>query len=169
MELNEEKKQRRNKSMESRSGLVLALCYELTALHTLASSAPQARLVEEQVTQLTMGADTNPTPSAPRVINVDKNVAYPEAITQLKVAGILLAAVELRQVKYLNNLIEQDHRFIKRRIKPELGFFSFETVWRTLQEYEVMHMLRKWQMRGVEKGNMLGQVAFIARLFGLTA
>jgi len=40
-----------------------------------------------------------------------------------------------------------------------LGFFSFDTAWRTLQGYEVMHMVRKGQMRGVEKGDILGQVA----------
>jgi transposase-like protein len=69
----------------------------------------------------------------------------------------------------LNNLIEQDHRFIKRRVKPGLGFFSFETAWRTLQGYEAMHMVRKGQMRGVEKGDILGQVTFIAPLFGVAA
>jgi IS6 family transposase len=88
---------------------------------------------------------------------------------ELKAAGILPEAVELRQVKYLNDLIEQDHRFIKRRVKPGMGFFSFETAWRTLQGYEVMHMIRKGQMRGVEKGDILGQVAFIASLFGVAA
>jgi transposase, IS6 family len=139
------------------------------ALHSSASSTPQARPVEEQVEEPTMAADPNPTPSAPRVINVDKNAAYPKAIADLKAAGILPAAVELRQVKYLNNLIEQDHRFIKRRVKPGLGFFSFETAWRTLQGYEVMHMVKKGQVRGVGKGNILGQVAFIASLFGVAA
>ena len=44
------------------------------------------------------------------------NAAYPKA------AGILPEQVELRQVKYLNNLIEQDHRFIKRLTKPGMGF-----------------------------------------------
>jgi transposase, IS6 family len=58
-------------------------------------------------------------------------------------------------------------RFIKRRVKPGLGFFSFETAWHTLQDYEVMHMVRKGQMRGVDKGDFLGQVAFIASLFGV--
>ena len=77
--------------------------------------------------------------------------------------------VELRRVKYLNNLIEQDHRFIKRLVKPGLGFFSVESAWRTLQGYEVMHMVRKGQMRGVEKGDILGQVTFIASLFGMAA
>ena len=139
----------------------------LKALHSTAASAPQAHPVEEQMAKPTAAA--NPATSAPRVINVDKNAAYPKAIAELKAAGILPEAVELRQVKYLNNLIEQDHRFIKRRVKPGMGFFSLETAWRTLQGYEVMHMIRKGQMRGVEKGDILGQVAFIASIFGVAA
>ena len=139
------------------------------ALHPTAGSVPQTRLVKEQVAQPTPTVDSNSTPSAPRVITVDKLAAYPKAITELKAAGILPESVELRQVKYLNNLIEQDHRFIKRRVKPGMGFFSLETAWRTLQGYEGMHMIRKGQMRGVEKGDMLGQVAFIASLFGVAA
>lgn len=109
------------------------------------------------------------TPSAPRVINVDKNAAYPKAVAALKAAGALPEHVELRQVKYLNNLVEQDHRFIKRLVKPGMGFFSFETARRTLQGYEVMHMLRKGQMQGVAKGDITGQIAFIARLFEVAA
>ncbi len=93
--------------------------------------------------QPTAAADPNPTKSAPRVINVDKNATYPKAMAELKAVGILPEQVELRQVKYLNNLIEQDHRFIKRLVKPGMGFFSFETAGRTLQGYEVMHMIRK--------------------------
>jgi DDE domain len=45
-----------------------------------------------------------------RVINTDKNAAYPKAIADLKASGLLPQQVELRQVKYLNNLIELDHR-----------------------------------------------------------
>ncbi|GHO90193.1 hypothetical protein KSF_002410 [Reticulibacter mediterranei] len=77
--------------------------------------------------------------------------------------------MELRQVKYLNNLIEQEHRFIKHLIKPGLGFFSFETASRTLQGYEVMNMLRKGQIQGVAKGDIFSLQAFIAHLFGLAA
>ena len=69
----------------------------------------------------------------PRVITVDKNAAYPKALKELKTAGVLSATCELRQSKYLNNLIEQDHRFIKRLVKPGLGFFSFATARKTLQ------------------------------------
>ena len=76
-------------------------------------------------------------------------------------------ACELRQSKYLNTLIEQDQRFIKRLVKLGMGFFSFETAWRTLQGYEAMNMLRKGQIHGVEKGNSMKQVAFLASLFGV--
>jgi transposase-like protein len=116
-----------------------------------------------------VSADLSASRSAPRVINVDKNAAYPKAIAELKAAGLLPESVELRQVKYLNNLVEQDHRFIKRVVKPGMGFFSVETGWRTLRGYEVMHMIRKGQMQGVNKGDIPGQVAFIASLFGLAA
>jgi transposase, IS6 family len=105
----------------------------------------------------------------PRVINVDKNAAYPKAFTQLKAEGHLPESCELRQVKYLNHLIEQDHRFIKRLTKPGMGFFSFETAWRTLQGFEVMNMMRKGQFQGVEKGDVGGQVALVAKLFGVAA
>ena len=121
------------------------------------------------MTQPAAPADLKTSTSAPRVINVDKNAAYPKAIAELKAAGTLPEQVELRQVKYLNNLIEQDHRFIKRLVKPGMGFFSFDSAWRTLQGYEAMHMLRKGQMQGVNKEDITGQVTFIARLFGVAA
>src|SRR6266487_852320 len=75
--------------------------------------------------------------------------------------------IKLRPSKYLNNLVEQDHRFIKRLVKLGMGFFSFETAWRTLQGYETMNMLRKGQICGVEKRDNIKQVAFIASLFGV--
>jgi len=75
----------------------------------------------------------------------------------------------LRQVKYLNNLIEQDHRFIKRLTKPGMGFFSFKTAWQTLQGYAVMNMIRKGQVKKVSKGDILGQVALVSSLFGVAA
>jgi transposase-like protein len=105
----------------------------------------------------------------PRVMNVEKNAAYPKAFNALKAAGIISASCELRQVKYLNNLIEQDHRFIKRRVKPGLGFASFETAWRTLQGYEIMNMIRKGQIEGTAKRDIVGQIAWITKAFGLAA
>jgi IS6 family transposase len=98
---------------------------------------------------------------------LDKNAAYPKAFNELNAEGHLPEDCELRQVKYLNNLIEQDHRFIKRLTKPGMGFFSFETAWRTLQGFEMMNMLRKEQVQGVAKGDVRGQVALVAKLFGV--
>jgi transposase, IS6 family len=66
-------------------------------------------------------------------------------------------------------LVEQDHRFIKRLVKPGLGFRSFETAWRTLRGYEEMNMMRKGQIQGVEKGDSMGQVTYIGSLFGVAA
>ena len=62
----------------------------------------------------------------PRVITLDKNAASPKALNELKAAGRLPESCELRQVKYLNNLVEQDHRFIKRLVKTGWGFCSPE-------------------------------------------
>jgi transposase, IS6 family len=107
--------------------------------------------------------------SEPRVINVDKNAAYPKAFNELKAQGHIPESCELRPIKYLNNLIEQDHRFIKRLTKPGMGFFSFETAWRTLQGYEAMNMMRKGQIQGVDKGDVRGQIALVAKLFGVAA
>jgi transposase-like protein len=45
--------------------------------------------------------------------------------------------------KNLNNIVEQDHRFIKRRVNPGLGFFSFKTAGRTIKGYKAMHMRPK--------------------------
>ena len=137
------------------------------ALHVASSSAPQACQSEEPIAQPMAPADPPTFTSAPRVINVDKNAASPKAIAELKAAGVLPESVELRQVKDLNHLIEQDHRFIKRLVKPGMGFFPFETARRTLQGFEVMNMLRKGQVQGVDKGDVGGQVTFVATLFGV--
>jgi IS6 family transposase len=105
----------------------------------------------------------------PRVINVDKNPSYPKAAGKRKKKGTLPPGCVLRPIKCLNNLIEQDHRFIRRRTKPGMGFWSLETAWRTLQRYEGMHQLRKGQILGTTRGDILSQVRFVNRAFGLTA
>jgi len=137
------------------------------ALTSIVRSLSQVWPVTEQVDQPTTSTNTTIVASVPRVINVDKNAAYPKACNELKAEGHLPEHCELRQVKYLNNLIEQDHRCIKRLTKPGMGFFSFETAWRTLQGFEVMNMIRKGQVQGVDKGDVRGQVALIAKLFGV--
>jgi putative transposase len=63
------------------------------------------------------------------------------------------AAIEIRKVKYLNNIIEQDHRGVKRVTRPMLGFKSFDAAQSTLTGIELMHMLRKGQLAGgIEAG-----------------
>ena len=69
----------------------------------------------------------------------------------------------------MNNIVEQDHRFIKCKSKPGLGRGSYPTAWHTIQGYETMRMIRKGQIEGVKKGNIQGQNEFIAGLFGLAA
>jgi transposase-like protein len=103
----------------------------------------------------------------PRVINVDKNAAYLPAIDSLQADETLPKTSKLRRVKYLNNMVEQDHRFIKRLVNPGMGFGSFNTARRTLRGYEAMNMIRKGQIQGIEKGNILGQVEFVSQIFGV--
>ncbi|GHO49779.1 hypothetical protein KSX_79420 [Ktedonospora formicarum] len=50
-----------------------------------------------------------------------------------------------------------------------MGFFFFETAWRTVQGFEVMNMLRKGQLQGMTRGDVRGQVALVAKLFGVAA
>ena len=110
-----------------------------------------------------------PQHSSPRVINVDKNPAYPPAVEQLKEEGTLPNRTQLRQCKYLNNLIEQDHRFIKRRVNSGLGFSSFNTARRTIRGYETMNMIRKGQIAGIGRRDIQMQVKFVSNLFGIAA
>jgi transposase, IS6 family len=112
---------------------------------------------------------TSPRQQSPRVITVDKNPAYPPAVEALKLDGLLSNSCELRQNKYLNNGIEQDHRFIKRQVNPGLGFFSFKTARRTSRGYEVMHLIRKGQIEGIRRGDIQGQVKFIVQVFEVAA
>lgn len=105
----------------------------------------------------------------PGVINVDKNAAYPHAVETLKQEKTLPKAVELRQNKYLNNVIEQDHRNIKRVVKPMMGFKSFNTARRTLSGIEAMNMIRKGQVNGIAQGSSVSQAKFIEEIFGVSA
>ncbi len=84
----------------------------------------------------------------PRVINVDKNAAYPTAFEELKSEKILEKKSKLRQVKYLNNLVEQDHRVIKKITNAGLGYKSFHTACRTIRGIEIMRMIYKCQVEG---------------------
>ena len=88
---------------------------------------------------------------SPRVINVDGHPAYAIAIAELKESGELGRRCRCRTAPYLNNIIEQDHRFIKKRISASLGFRSAEGARRTVEGYEAMHAIRKGQAAGSPK------------------
>jgi transposase-like protein len=103
----------------------------------------------------------------PRVINVDGNPSYPKAIAELKKTGVLGRRCRCRPVRYLNNIVEQDHRAIKRRVRASQGFRSFRAAARTIQGFEMMNMIRKGQLRWLAKSDIVGQVAFLAGLLGL--
>ena len=98
-----------------------------------------------------------------------KNAAYPKAVDELKAMDELSEQVELRQNKYLNNIVEQDHRFIKRLVKPGIEFGSFNTAKRTLKGYEIMNMMRKGQVEKVGRGAVEERVKFIAEVFRVVA
>ncbi|MFP3125810.1 IS6 family transposase [Ectobacillus funiculus] len=100
-----------------------------------------------------------------RVITVDN---YPVAIQQLKNEKKMPKGIQIRQVKYLNNIVEQDHRFIRKRVLPMLGFKSFDTATSIPSGVEAMHMIQKEQI-DLRDQSVQNQKEFIHQLFGLTA
>jgi transposase-like protein len=105
----------------------------------------------------------------PRAIAVDKNPSYPCAVAEMKADGTLSRFVRLRQSKYLNNVVEQDHRRVKRLTRPGLGFGSMRTARRTLAGYEAVAMIRKGQADQIGGREMQAQAGFVAALFGAAA
>ena len=87
----------------------------------------------------------------------------------MKEDGELWWRSRLRQCKYLNNIAEQDHRRLKRLVRPGLGFGGFWTARRTLAGYEAMAMMRKGQVRRVRGRDIRAQASFVAELFQVAA
>jgi transposase-like protein len=105
----------------------------------------------------------------PFSISVDKNAAYPEAFTTSQAERIVPKDCKLRRVKYLNNVIEQDHRFIKKKVRASQCFKSFHTAERTLEGIESVNMMRKGQVKRLAGSDARGQATFVASLFGVAA
>src|SRR3954454_23019378 len=105
----------------------------------------------------------------PRTITVDKNPAYPLAISEMQQDAELWRFSQLRRVKFLNNIVEQDHRRVKRLTRPGLGFGGFWTARRTLAGFEAMAMIRKGQVQNIGGSDIRAQATFIAELFQLAA
>ena len=109
-----------------------------------------------------------PSHPQPRVINTDQAKCYPAAIDESKEEGVLRQRCRHRPVQYLNNILEQDHRTIKKRIRAKQHFRQFSCARRTIQGYETMHKIQKGQVRWVKKGGVRAPNQFIDRAFGLS-
>jgi transposase-like protein len=95
-------------------------------------------------------------------VTIDQSGANKAALDQLNTEREIL--IEIRQVKYLNNIVEQDHRAGKRVTRPMLGFKSFQSAQAVLVGIELMHMIRKGQfkMAGCNDMSFAGQFYTLA-------
>lgn len=89
------------------------------------------------------------------------------AIIELIYSSDISCKTTHRMVKYLNNIIEQDHRFIKQKVKPMLGFDNFESAKKTIAGIEAMHMIRKGQVKEIQC--VLSEVKFLNKIMGVVA
>ena len=74
-----------------------------------------------------------------------------------------------RRSAYMNNILEQDHRFVKKRVVASQWFRSVDGALNTVAGYEAMNIIRKGQIRWLPKTDIVGQVRFIERIFGIAA
>ncbi len=105
----------------------------------------------------------------PFSISVDKHASYPDAFTTSQNEKVLPKDCRLRRTKYLTNIVEQVHRFIRRRWRAMQCFRSFHTAERTIEGIEALHMLHKGQVKRLDGGDAIGQVGFVAGLFEIAA
>lgn len=84
----------------------------------------------------------------PDKVTMDKSGSNKAALDQLNEEGADDKKIEIRQIKYLNNIIEQDHRFIKKRTRPTLGFKNFYSAKETISGIENIRMIQKGQILG---------------------
>jgi transposase-like protein len=130
-------------------------------------SAKQDAAAAKRFLAKALGRQNHP---GPRVINTDGHAAYPPAVAQLKAEGALAEDCRHRPVPYLNNVLEQDHRAIKRRINASQHFRSFRGAWRTIAGYEAIHVIRKGQACWSAAGAKVGLLhRFIVSRFGIEA
>jgi len=83
--------------------------------------------------------------TGPQTVTLDGYAASHRAVREMKADGELAADTKLRSSKYLNNLVEQDHRGVKSRIGPMLGFKRFKNAATTIAGIELLRRIRKGQ------------------------
>lgn len=105
----------------------------------------------------------------PFSISVDKHASYPDAFAASQAEKIIPEDCTLRRTKYLTNIVEQDHRFIRRWWRAMQTFRSFHTAERTLEGVEALHMLHKGQVKRLAGRDAAGQAKFVESLFGFAA
>jgi IS6 family transposase len=105
----------------------------------------------------------------PFTIGTDKHASYPEAFATSVAEKVLPPDCKLRRVKYLNNIIGQDHRIIRRRWRAMQCFRSFHTAERTIEDIEALHMMRKGQLKRISGKDVIEQAKFVESLFGVAA
>ena len=105
----------------------------------------------------------------PFSISVDKHASYPDAFAASQAEKTIPEDCTLRRTKYLTNIVEQDHRFIRRRWRAMQTFRSFHTAERTLEGVEALHMLHKGQVKRLAGRDAAGQAKFVESLFGFAA
>jgi len=105
----------------------------------------------------------------PFSISVDKNAAYPDAFATSQAERIVPPDRKLRRVKYLDNVIEQDHRSIKKKVRASQCFEHFHTAGRTLEGIEAVNVMRKGQVKRLAGSDAVGQAKFVTSLFGIAA
>jgi IS6 family transposase len=103
----------------------------------------------------------------PRIINVDGHPAYPAAVADLKRSGDLGPCCRCRRSPYMNNILEQDHRYVKKRVVASQWFRSVTGALNTIAGYEAMNIIRKGQIRWLPKTDTVGQVRFVERTLGI--
>jgi transposase-like protein len=104
----------------------------------------------------------------PRVINVDKSPTFPPALNELQKENDMPNKTRLRAIKYLNNSMDNDHKFTKSKSRYRQWYQSFSTASNTLDGMEAMRMIQKGQLRHIGK-DVVKQNDFICQLFGLAA
>ncbi len=105
----------------------------------------------------------------PFTISVDKHASYPEAFAPSQKENVLPFDCCLRRTKYLTSIVEQDHRFVRKRWRAMQCFRSFHTAERTLEGVEALHMLHKGQVKRLSGDDAVGQAKFVASLFRVAA
>ena len=106
---------------------------------------------------------------SPFTIGTDKHASYPEAFAASVKGKVLPSDCKPRRVKCLNDVIEQDHRAIRRRWRAMQCFRSFHAAERTIEGIEAGHMMRKGQAKGLDGRDSAGQAMFVESLFGVAA